>query len=294
MPWKGASEGMESDRGHWYLITAVVLGLGLGLLISWVLFPVDFENTQPRDLRGDYKDVYRALIARAYQANQNLPRAQARLDLLGDENPPQALAAQAQRSLAESGDQETAKILANLSAALQHTPQPPTTVSPSPDPGTATSGGGTPTTGTPAEIAGDPTGTPQATAIEATETSLPTLTPTATNAPPFIVEERSLLCDPSLGTSLIRVYATNAAGEGIPGVELIISWAPDQRETFVTGLKPEVDPGYADFEAQPGTEYTLELPESGLLLSDIVIQECQPESGDPYPGSYQVYITHPN
>lgn len=286
---------MDSDRGHWYLITALVLGVGLGLLLSWVVSPTRLKDTHPRDLRADYKDAYRALIARAYHANQNLPRAKARLDLLDDETPPQALAAQAQRSLAERGDQELAKILANLAAALQRTPQPEH--SPTSLPSTSTPGAET----TPPEeesAAGtstpDDSSTPQGTETETTTVATPTITPTPTTAPPFVVQDRPRLCDPSLNQPLIQVYASNAEGEGIPGVEFVISWAPDNQERFITGLKPEIDQGYADFKAQPGVEYTVEIPESGLLLSDIQVPECETDSGDPYPGSYQIYITHQN
>ncbi|MFO8036407.1 MAG: hypothetical protein R6U57_07270 [Anaerolineales bacterium] len=282
---------MNSDRGHWYLITALVLGVSLGLLISWVIAPVRLEDTHPKNLREDYKDVYRSLIARAYQANQNLPRAKARLDLLGDENAAQALAAQAQRSLAEQGDQETARILVNLSAALQRTPAPEeTSPSPTPPPEEAAEQG-TPPTST---ENGNNGGTPEGTDTYATRTPLPPPTFTPTDAPPFIVEERTKLCDPNITVPLIQVFATNADGEGVPGVEILISWAPDRQERFLTGLKPEIGKGYADFEAEMGVTYTIEIPESGLVISDVVITECQPDSGDPYPGSYQIYITYPN
>jgi len=284
---------MESDRGHWYLITALVLGLGLGLLISWVVSPNRLQDTHPSDLHSDYKDVYRALIARAYQANQNLARAEARLDLLEDEEAAQALAAQAQRSLAERGDQELAKILANLAAALQRTPQPERTpTSPSRSP---TAAGGTPVSQQGTQTANtEQTATPQETDPISTSTPLPTPEPSATNAPPFIVQNHGRLCNPDLTTPLIQVYATNANGDGVPGVEIIISWAPDNQETFVTGLKPDIGPGYADFEAQRDVAYTIELPESGLLLSEVKIPTCETDEGDSYPGSYQVFITHPN
>lgn len=278
---------MESDRGHWYLITALVLGLGLGLLLSWVISPNNLEDTHPQNLRSDYKDVYRALIARAYQANQNLPRAEARLELLGDESPPQALAAQAQRSLAERGDQELARILANLAAALQRTPQPELSPTPSEETPTIEN-----TTLTATEDL-QPTGT-QGETDQTPTPPTPTTAATATNAPPFIVQDHAPLCDPALSTPLIQVYVTNADGEGIPGVEITISWAPDHQERFLTGLKPEIGIGYADFEAEPGVQYTVELPESGLLLSGVQLPACETEGGEPFPGSYQIYITHPN
>lgn len=282
---------MNSDRGHWYLITALVLGVSLGLLISWVIAPARLEDTHPKNLREDYKDVYRSLIARAYQANQNLPRAKARLDLLGDENAAQALAAQAQRSLAEQGDQETARMLVNLSAALQRTPAPQDTSPSSTPPPEDVAGDGTPLPSTDNGNDGD---TPEGTEPYATRTPPPPPTFTPTDAPPFIIEDQSKLCDPNITTPLIQVFATNADGNGVPGVEILISWAPDRQERFLTGLKPEIGAGYADFEAEMGVTYTIEIPESGLVIPDVVITECQPDSGDPYPGSYQIYITYPN
>ena len=123
---------MEQNRGNWYLLTGLLLGLAMGLIYAWVFSPVTEVDTHPNLLRDDYKDIYRSLISRAYQANNNLPRAEARLALIGDDDPALALAAQAQRFLAENGDTEMAKVLANLSAAIQiasgpaATPIPPT------------------------------------------------------------------------------------------------------------------------------------------------------------------------
>jgi len=82
---------MNDDRGSWYLLTAILLGLGLGLVYSWVISPAEFIDTPPFSLREDYKDRYRASIAAAYMATGNLQRAQARLDLLRDEDPGLAL-----------------------------------------------------------------------------------------------------------------------------------------------------------------------------------------------------------
>ena len=123
---------MEQNRSNWYLLTGLILGLAMGLIYTWVISPITEVDTHPNLLREDYKDIYRSLISRAYQANNNLPRAEARMELIGDEDPALALAAQAQRFLAENGDNEMAIVLANLSAAIQiasgpaATPIPPT------------------------------------------------------------------------------------------------------------------------------------------------------------------------
>lgn len=280
---------MEHNRGNWYILTGLLLGLIMGLVYSWVISPIKEVDSHPHLLREDYQDIYRALISRAYQANNNLPRAQARLELLGGEDPALALAAQAQRYLAEGGDVETAKVLANLSAALQSaaitaaTPLPP-----SDSQGPQTGGTQiTPTAGNNGEGSSQSTPTPGV-----AEPSEPTLTPT--ESPPFILQDSSPICDPTLGESLIQIIATNGKGEGVPGVALEISLGPDLKEVFYTGLKPEVGLGYADFLAEPGLTYTLEVPESGLVVSNIEVPTCSTDSEDSYWGSWEVYITHPN
>lgn len=280
---------MEGKRGNWYLLTGLVLGVILGIVYAWVIAPVKEVDTHPNLLRDDYKDIYRELIARAYQANNNLPRAEARLALIGDEDPALALAAQAQRYLAESGDNELAKVLANLSAALQKaalaaaTPRPPTA---SED-------------GTPAGEENTPQ-PPSSTSGGTAETSPPSEaavqgpTPSPTNSPPFILQESWAICDPTLGETLIQVTATDGEGNGVPGVTLEISLGNNSQEIFYTGLKPELGLGYADYLAEPGLTYQLEVPESGLLITDIEIPICQTEQEDSYWGSWEIYITHPN
>jgi hypothetical protein len=54
------------------------------------------------------------------------------------------------------------------------------------------------------------------------------------------------------------VYVRDGAGKGIPGVQILVSW-PGGEDRFFTGFKPEVDPGYADFEMKPGEAYQVEL-----------------------------------
>jgi len=278
---------MEQNRGNWYLLTGLILGLVFGLVYTWVVSPVTQVDTHPHLLRDDYKDIYRSLISRAYRANNNLPRADARLELIGDKEPALALAAQAQRFLAESEDNEMALILASLSSVLQsENKQIPTvasaTITPVPeDNNTAGSNS--------EDDQDDPEKTP--TAGSETPTSP---TPSPTDAPPFILQDSSPICDPSLGDSIIQVIATDGSGNGIPGVTLEISIGTNPAEIFYTGLKPELGLGYADFSAEPGLTYEIEIPESGLIISDVEVPTCQVESGDSYWGSWEIYITHPN
>ncbi|RLD06432.1 MAG: hypothetical protein DRI65_06790, partial [Chloroflexota bacterium] len=254
---------MEQNRGNWYLLTGLILGLALGMIYTWVISPVREVDTHPNLLRDDYKDIYRSLISRAYQANNNLPRAEARLELIGDDAPALALAAQAQRFLAENGDNEMAKVLANLSAALQissgpaATPIPPTVSAISED---ETSNGSN--SGSNSENDGQDSAT---STREPTSEALSAPTPSPTSSPPFILQDSSPICDPTLGETLIQIIATDGSGEGVPGITLKISLGTNSSEVFYTGLKPELGLGYADYLAEPGLTYQLEVPDSGLV-----------------------------
>jgi hypothetical protein len=276
---------MDQNRGNWYLLTGLILGLFMGIVYSWVISPISQVDTHPSLLRTDYKDIYRLLISRAYQANNNLPRAEARLNLIGDDEPALALAAQAQRFLAEGGDHEMAVILANLSAALQsreaaeNPPVQPTGTAAATDSSEDTEENGENNPDNPAT---------------STQELISSQTPPPTESPPFILQDSSPICDPTLGESLIQIVATNSSGDGIPGVAIQISLGTDPKDIFYTGLKPELGLGYADFSAEPGLTYQVGILDSGLIISDIEVPTCQNESDESYWGSWEIYITHPN
>lgn len=283
---------MEQNRGNWYLLTGLILGLVLGMIYTWVISPVTEVDTHPNLLRDDYKDIYRSLVSRAYQANNNLPRAEARLELIGDDDPALALAAQAQRFLAENGDNEMAIVLANLSAALQIASGPAAT--PIPPTVTAITEEETSDASNNDDNSEDEDQNSTSSTREPTSEVPTSPTPSPTSSPPFILQDSSPICDPTLGETLIQIIATDGSGEGVPGIALEISLGTDPTEVFYTGLKPELGLGYADYLAEAGLTYQLEVPDSGLIITDIEVPTCQTESEDSYWGSWEIYITHPN
>jgi hypothetical protein len=118
----------EDERGNWYLLTGVVLGIILGILFAWVISPVEYVDTAPESLKDEFKAQYRVLIASAYVANGDLVRAKARLELLGEADIYMIVAEQAQQMLAEGGSVEDAQALGRLALALgQEVPQPDNT-----------------------------------------------------------------------------------------------------------------------------------------------------------------------
>jgi len=308
---------MREDRGSWYLFTGLVIGIILGLIYAWIIAPVQYVDTEPVTLRADLKDTYRLTIAQSYAVTGDLARAQARLALLGDEDSAQALAEQAQRAHADGapGDSQT---LAVLAAALGEIPLvvPPspvmeTTQSPTASPTltlsptasntptpefTATSTATITPTATLTPTLGPsstPTRTPRATAtLKPTRTPLPSITPTPTLAPPFVLDNQIQVCNPDLGEPQIQIFLNNAAGQGVPGVEILITWAAGQESIF-TGLKPEIDLGYADFVMSPETIYTLQITGGGQIIPDLNIPACEDDAGERYAGSWRLIFKHP-
>lgn len=113
---------MKEKRGQWYLLTGILVGFLAGLAVAWIVQPVEYVDTSPASLRSSYKEYYRILIATSYAASGDLVRAKARLELLGDEDPLQALTEQAQRTLAGGSSPDEARALSLLAAALNHDP----------------------------------------------------------------------------------------------------------------------------------------------------------------------------
>ncbi len=60
-------------------IGAAVIGLLLGLVTGWWLWPVQWTNATPADLRSDFQSAYILLVAEEYAETGNLERARERL-----------------------------------------------------------------------------------------------------------------------------------------------------------------------------------------------------------------------
>lgn len=316
---------MRERRGPWYLLTGLIIGAALGMAYAWVIRPVQYTNTAPNSLRADYKGQYRSLIASAYLANGDLVRARARLELLQDTDLYRILAEQAQRTLAGGEASQEARALGLLAVALG---QAPATVSPEEEVSSAASPAASalsspsPTGTTPvtpaitlstitpaAEItlpqaaspaAGTPTAgnalptvrsSPTARTSVPSSTSLPTRTATTTPGAPFALDQQELVCDPKLTSPLIQVETYDAASQPVPGVEVVVNWEGGE-DHFFTGIKSEINPGYADFDMTPGVSYTLRLVEGGQPIS-LTASECEKAGGARYWGSWKLVFIQP-
>ncbi len=286
-------------RAYPFLVTAgLVVGIALGLAYAWVISPVRYRETAPFSLAAEFKDGYRILIASAYHANGDLGRARARLGLLNDPDPAAALAAQAQRIVAGGASYPDARQLALLAAALGQNPvqETPSLFTPSPAAGLTAEAAETAERAAtaPGETgAAASSATAGATAgLAATPAPLPTRTPTPTQRPPFVLKKASPMCDPNLGGPLIQVQVTDRQGKGVPGVQALVTWSGGQ-DSFFTGLKPQIGPGYADFAMTAGVQYTLRLADGGQPVENLAVADCPGTGGATYSGGWLVEFTQP-
>mgnify|MGYP000156239430 CR=1 FL=1 len=262
---------MKNERLWWVggFLIGLIVGMSMSLYYTWVLDPPPLTLATPASLNQHDKEVYTVLVAAAYASDGNLERAARRLDGLADPRVAETLVALAERYLAEGHDVRDVRVLARLADALGSTsaavrpfiatptatltpiPTATATVTPTPPPTATPTVTSTPTrTATPTR-----TPTPPPTAI-ATATATATSGPTVVAAD-FALVQSTALCDIN-SSGVLRIYVRDRQGKGVPGVQVSVSWS-DGEDRFYTGFKPEVDPGYADFDMRPGELYEVNL-----------------------------------
>ena len=210
----------QSQQKRTGLIVAILVILGLtagavvGLLLGWVVWPVQYTDTAIADLATEYKDEYIVLVAAAYTTDGDLEKAQVRLARLEVPNINQSLSALIDRYILEGQDETEIRALVALANAqgmmspnmvaylATNTPIPTDTPLPTPTPLP---------TDTPTPTPVPPTSTP----IPPTETPFPdTPTPLPTN--PASITQREI------NNSLIRGAAGALAAFVLVGLYLSI------------------------------------------------------------------------
>ena len=248
----------RNTRFPWIaLFIGLVLGLMTGLYYAWFVNPVTFVNIAPDQLSVEDQREYIQLIADAYLQEQDIGRARERLAVLGVRDVAELVSVQADSALLRGADTGQVRALSTLAEALGGQPLAADVFSGTVQPTSET-----------AEITRVPTGTPTTTATPEAQqpTATPTLeTPTAT---PVLFPETELslveleeICVEGPTAGRIEVYVRRDDEEdaaGVPGIEVQVAWENGQ-DTFYTGLKPGIDPGYADFVMEAEQRYQLTL-----------------------------------
>ena len=285
---------MKKNLSFWHLLGGLILGFGLGLVISWAVVPTDTSNTSPALLRSDYKNEYRALIASAYVSTNDLEKAKERLATLNDTDAIVALENQAQRSLAEGESPSNLTILANALAGekptnestatntvlITHTPSPPakTGLPPAPNITSTVEVEDKMATLTPIPIS--------------TRTQRPTTEPSLTPSVPYVLLTKDEICSANISEALLMIYVKDASQKDVAGVEIIAEW-DDKNEHFFTGLKPELGNGYADFTMDTGKTYSLRIATGSEAVTDLSAPPCQDNEGNHYWGSLRLRFLQP-
>lgn len=237
------------------LMIGLLIGMGASLFYTWRVSPRVLTDTRPDQLSTTARIDYLIALSLAYAADQRLEAAASRLSDMNaswqeiadaacdlsrggyaSTNTGQ-LAIRAMVRLAESqGVRNCASSFIPAPTALPTdipTEQPPTATRVPPPTKTAV-----PTLGV--------TYTP--------EPELPTPTPVPVGE--YAVNVISF-CDPN-ASGVLEIFVQAPDSAGLPAVAVEISDGIN-RDTIYTGLKPDRDPGYVDYEMGEDTEYTVGL-----------------------------------
>ena len=256
---------MRVIRGN-LLLLGLGVGVVIGLLSGWVVYPRDAGLASPEGLRQDYQEMYMVMVAAAHRGNGDLERARVRLEALGLSDSLPAITALAQRSAAKGRAPFDVAVLGELALALSRGGlQPAAELLPAPLPTLET-------------IA---TTTPEPKAVTLT------VAPTAAGTNEFKLIVRDAICEQGLDVPLLQVRVVDAAVRPLPGVLLTVDWAGGH-DIFATGLYPEVGLGYADFTMTPGEVYSLQVGSQTPAARGLASEQCRAGNGVVFDGS--VYL----
>lgn len=250
------------------VLILLVIGLALGLGYAWLIDPVTFSESSPAQVTKAYREAWLLMAAEAYAQDGDWERTQTRLDALRDPNLARTLAAAFDQYNA-AGPNAKARALARLADRLSaSTPGMQVylaaIITPTPRPSPTPRVSATPRR----------TETPRPTA---TLEQPPTATPTVTPIPDYQVIDRQAECGHGKQPPQIRVIVLDALGQSVPGKEVWITWEGGA-DRFVTGLKPEIDPGYGDFDMQLDQTYNVGVDKpTSVVVRDLRAEPCETE-----------------
>jgi hypothetical protein len=254
---------LRSGTGlSWFaLILGIGLGITAGLIYTWQIDPVVERNTAPWQLSSAGREDYVVAVALSYAYNHDLPQAFNRLRALRPNQNVWDMVAQIACDRVKTGKTATNSDIRAIRALEQlYQPQGASGCADGlyPTPVSVAFATPIPTLTLTPTLPPPPTKTP----TPPLPTATPFEAPAPTSAPPtgtFVLARLQSFCDPTVpGVIEVRVY--DRQGQGVPGVPVQVVWSGDQKDTFFTGLKPEREIGYADFEMTAGRSYSVSIP----------------------------------
>lgn len=100
------------------LLIGAMLGVGIGLFLGWVQFPVEYVNSPATSLALQHKDEYTVMIAQGYMLDGDSLGAVQRLRLIGVDNAPLYVQEITERFITNSRDIQDIYALVGLAEGL--------------------------------------------------------------------------------------------------------------------------------------------------------------------------------
>jgi hypothetical protein len=254
-------------RPRLLLLLLLAGGLVLGLGYAWLIEPVTYTESSPAQVVASYRHTWLIMAAEAYAQDGDWTRTQLRLDALHDPNLPQT-ASELFDHYSAQGPNPIARALARLAdrlgqrTAAMNVYLATPVITPTPAP-TSTHTSRPTLTATPRPTV---TATPRPIVTK----SLPTtMLPSA-----YQLISRVAECTQPPTTPQIRVIIQDAAGRGTQAQEVWITW-DGGADRFVTGLKPEIDPGYGDFDMALDQSYNISIDKpTAVIVTGLQAEPC--------------------
>lgn len=101
-----------------WLSLGVILGIASGLLLGWVVWPIEFTEADPTVLEESYQQDYTVMIATAYSLDEDLNGARQRLSKLGKQDPNAWLLSVTVNHILNQSDETEIRYLVQLASDL--------------------------------------------------------------------------------------------------------------------------------------------------------------------------------
>jgi len=276
-------------------LVGLLLGLVAGLIVTWFVVPLEYYDTYPPMLDGPYRHEWIRMTVWVYGLEGDWERTERRL-LNIESSEIRVVAADVLEQATVTGQPvEILERLAELAAAYGAA-----------TPGVAIYGQGdtVPATGTPAAGAVPAQATPTQAPVSSspTRTLVPTVTPSLTPTPTITetsairIISQTLTCatEPSIAVSLELSRTVEVRGReeqevvGLPVREIWLLW-DDGADRAITGFRPDLGLGYADFDVIPGRSYNLYVDSPyGRPVLAVQVEPCPPDEGAGWISRYLV------
>jgi len=239
---------------------SLVIGLALGLAFTRMQGPLQRSNAEPWQLREDERHHFAIAIALEHQHSGNMGRTLNKLIALRPAQHPLDALADAACALGSSGYLGSESGIKALRGAVAlYSVDGRTGCAEQLLPLSATDSAPEPAVELAAD-AGFATPLPTKPPLRDSQggASSRRLVPTPAAQRSFEARAARSFCD-AANPALIEVHVLDYLGRGIPGQRIRVRWS-DQEDIFLSGLKVDRGPSYADFQMEEGIDYAIDMP----------------------------------